>query len=248
MADFQYMVIGVTKAETGSMDALFDVLIDNGNYDYAYLGCPTSSGPFPPPTWNTWSTGSLANTTQRDLQMYTPYPSTPVRGKLYWVGTGSFETDYGGIPNNTGFVNLELPSTGRYHIITPSLNDASFQNPGAFTIAQYAFTDENDLWENGWRCQNGQIGVSNPLATQTNWLNVVGDNSWNGPPFFFDISGATPGDRAQIVANVLALTINSATIQNSLGVNPRIQGAIVLAGTGTVFDNDTYKNLVPLKN
>jgi hypothetical protein len=251
MADFQYMVIGVTKAETGSMDAYFDVRIDNGNYDYAYLGCPTSSAPgFPPPTWFTWNTGSLADPTQNDLQMYTPYPAGGItRGKLYWVGTGSFETDYAGIPNNNGFVNLEIPGAGRYYIITPSLSDPTFQSSGKFTIAQYAFADENDLWNNGWKSQRGSpIGESNPLATQTNWINTVGDNSWVGPPFNFDPTGGTPGDRAQIVANVLALTTNSATIQNSLGINPLIKGAIVLAGRTTPFDNNTYRNLVPLKN
>lgn len=251
MASFQYMIIGVTKAETGSMDAYFDVLIDNGNYDYAYLGNPTSSSPFfPPPTWNTWSTGSLADPTQNDFQMYTPYPSGSIqRGKLYWIGTGSFEANYSGIPNNSGFVNLEIPGTGRYYIITPSLSDPTFQSAGKFTIAQYAFADEDDLYYNGWKSQMGSpIGGSNPLTTETKWMNVVGDNSWVGPPFNFDPTGGTPGDRAQIVANVLALTTNSFTQQAAALVSPRIQGAIVLAGKTTPFDNNTYKNLVPLKN
>jgi hypothetical protein len=249
MANFQYMVIGVTKAETGSMDAYFDVRIDNGNYDFAYLGCPTSSGPFPPPTWFTWNTGSLADPTQNDLQMFAGYPSTsPLRGKLYWVGTGSFETDYSGIPNNSGFVNLEIPPDGQYYIITPTLNDATFQSSGKFCIAQYAFVDEDDLWTNGWKSQIGSVGASNPLTTETKWMNVVGDNSWTAPPFNFDISGGTPGDKAQIVANVLALTNNSFTQQTAQTVSPRIQGAIVLAGKTTPFDNDTYRNLVPLKN
>ena len=105
------------------------------------------------------------------------------------------------------------------------------------------------MWDNGWKIQAGSpIGDSNPITSQTNWLNIINDNSWAGPPFNFDLSGATPGDRAQIVANILALTNNSFTIQTSLGINPRIQGAIVLAGKNTVFDNDTYRNLVPLKN
>lgn len=246
MADFQYMIIGVTKAETGSMDTYFFNQIIANNYDYAYLGCPTGSDPLP--TWYTWSTGSKSNTNDKDAQMYTPYPTATQRGKLYWVGTGSFEANYSGIPNNNGFVNLEIPPAGRYYIITPSLNDPSFQASGKFTIAQYAFADENDLWDNGWKSQNGLPGFSNPLATQTNWLNVINDNSWNAPPFNFDLSGATPGDRAQVVANVLALTNNSFTVQNANGVNPLIKGAIVLAGKTTPFDNNTYKNLVPLKN
>lgn len=248
MASFQYMIIGVTKAETGSMDAYFFNQIIANNYDYAYIGCPTGSDPLP--TWYTWSTGSISNTNQSDLQMYTPYPAGGItRGKLYWVGTGSFEANYSGIPNSSGFVNLEIPPASHYYIITPSLNNPTFQASGKFTIAQYAFVDENDLWDNGWKSQAGSpTGASDPLATQANWLNIINDNSWSGPPFNFDQSGATPGDRAQIVANVLALTNNSLSIQNSLGVNPIIKGAIVLAGKTTPFDNDTYKNLVPLKN
>jgi hypothetical protein len=245
MADFQYMIIGVTKAETGSMDAYFFNQNIADNYDYAYLGCATGSGTIP--TWFTWNTGSKSNTNDKDAQMYTPYPTATQRGKLYWVGTGSFEADPS-IPNKSGFVNLEIPPSGSYYIITPSLNDATFQAAGKFCIAQYAFVDEDDLWANGWKCQMGLPGFSDPLTTATKWLNVVGDNSWAAPPFFFDLSGATPGDRAQIVANVLALTNNSFTQQVAANVAPRIQGAIVLAGKSTVFDNDTYKGLVPLKN
>ena len=245
MASFQYMIIGVTKAETGSMDIYFDNQLIADQYDYAYLGCATGS--VPPPTWFTWNTGSLSTTTLRDQQMYTPYPTSTERGKLYWVGTGSFENDPS-IPNKSNFVNLEIPPSGSYYIITPSLNDATFQAAGKFTIAQYAFVDETDLWENGWKCQNGTPGVSDPLATQDNWNKATTNNSWGVPPFNFDTSGATPGDRAQIVANVLALTNNSNTIQSNEGISPRIKGAIVLAGKSTVFDNDTYRNLVPLKN
>jgi hypothetical protein len=246
MADFQYMVIGVTKAETGSMDTYFFNKNIGDDYDYAYVGSTTGSAI--PPTWYTWNTGSLSDTNQKDLQMFVGYPSTsPTRGKLYWVGTGSFENDLA-IPNRSGFVNLEIPPSGQYYIITPTLNDATFQTPGKFCIAQYAFVDENDLWTNGWKSQIGSVGASNPLTTETKWINVVGDNSWTAPPFSFDNSGVTPGDRAQIVANVLALTTNSFTIQVSLGITQLIKGAIVLAGKATPFDNDTYRNLVPLKN
>jgi hypothetical protein len=181
--------------------------------------------------------------------MYTPYPASgsigTKRGKLYWVATGSFN---GGIIPGQGYVNLEIPGNGQYYIITPSLNDPSFQNLSTFCIAQYAFADENDLWTNGWKCQMGLPGFSDPLTTATKWLNAVGANSWLGPPFNFDNSGGTPGDRAQIVANVLALTNNSFTAQTAAGVFPLIKGAIVLAGKTTPFDNGTYRNLVPLKN
>ena len=247
MASFQYMIIGVTKAETGSMDIYFDNQLIADQYDYAYLGCATGS--VPRPTWFTWNTGSLSNITQRNLQMYTPYPTGGIqRGKLYWVGTGSFETDPS-IPNKSGFVNLEIPPSGSYYIVTPSLNDPTFQSAGKFTIAQYAFIDENDLWENGWKSQAGSAtAASNPLATQDDWNKVISNISWTNPPFSFDTSGGTPGDRARIVANILALTDNSFTVQTNENVVPRIQGAIVLAGKSTVFDNDTYRNLVPLKN
>lgn len=245
MANFQYMIIGVGKTITGSMDTYFDNKLFADEYDYAYLGCATGSST--PPTWNTWSTGSLSDITQRNQQMYTPYPTSTERGKLYWVGTGSFENDPS-IPNKANFVNLELPPDGQYYIITPSLNNPLFQTPDKFCIAQYAFVDETDLWENGWKCQNGTPGVSDPLATQTEWFDITHDGSWSGPPFNFDLSGATPGDRAQIVANILALTNNSLSVQNARGVTNKIKGAIVLAGKTTPFDNSTYKNLVPLKN
>ena len=162
--------------------------------------------------------------------------------------TENFETDYASIPNRAGFVNLEIPPSGSYYIVTPSLNDPIFQSAGKFTIAQYAFIDENDLWDNGWKSQNGTPNASNPLATQQNWIDITNDGSWAGPPFNFDQSGGTPGDRARIVANILALTNNSLSVQNAKGVTTKIKGAIVLAGKSTVFDNDTYRGLVPLKN
>jgi hypothetical protein len=245
MADFQYMIIGVTKFETGSMDTHFNTKNSADNFDYAYIGGLSGSGS--PPSWFTWNKGSKSSNTDKDSQMYTPYPTSTERGKLYWVGTGSFEADPS-IPNKSGFVNLEIPPSGSYYIITPSLNNTSFQASGEFTIAQYAFVDEDDLWFNGWKSQRGSsAGDSNPLATETKWIDVTRDNSWTVPPFSFDTSGTTPGDRAQIVANVLALTSNSFTVQGSVSVNPTIKGAIVLAGKNTVFDNDTYRNLVPLK-
>jgi hypothetical protein len=246
MAAFQYMITGVINTQTASMDTYFDVFIDQGNFDFAYIGCPSSSVS-PSPTWFTWPTGSLADNTQKNLQMFSPYPTSTTRGKLYWVGTGSFEADPS-IPNKSSFVNLEIPNAGSYYIITPSLNNPTFQG-NKNVIAQYAFENEDDLWFNGWKSQIGSpIGASDPLTTETKWLQVVGDNSWTGPPFNFDNSGGTPGDRAQIVANVLACTVNSFSEQGFKSVNPKIHGAIVLAGKTTPFDNNTYRNLVPLKN
>jgi hypothetical protein len=245
MANFQYMIIGVGKGITSSMDTYFFNKNIGDDFDYAYIGSNSGSGATP--TWYTWDTGSLSDTNQSNQQMYTPYPTSTERGKLYWVGTGSFEADPS-IPNKSGFVNLEIPPDGHYYIITPSLNNPLFQTPDKFCIAQYAFVDENDLWENGWKCQDGTPGVSNPLATQLDWFEVTNDGSWVGPPFNFDNTGGTPGDRAQIVANILALTNNSLSVQVARGITNKIKGAIVLAGKNTVFDNDTYRNLVPLKN
>ena len=246
MAAFYYMITGVTKAETGSMDSYFNGQDVSVKYNYAYIGMTSASGANPP-SWWTWSTGSLADNTQKNLQMFSPYPTSTTRGKLYWVGTGSFEADPS-IPNKSSFVNLEIPNAGSYYIITPSLNNPTFQG-NKNVIAQYAFENEDDLWFNGWKSQIGSpIGASDPLTTETKWLQVVGDNSWTGPPFNFDNSGGTPGDRAQIVANVLACTVNSFSEQGFKSVNPKIHGAIVLAGKTTPFDNNTYRNLVPLKN
>ena len=49
MADFQYMIIGVTKAETGSMDSYFFNQNIADDYDYAYIGSTTGSAIRP--TW-----------------------------------------------------------------------------------------------------------------------------------------------------------------------------------------------------
>jgi hypothetical protein len=245
MAAFYYMITGVTKAETGSMDTYFSTQTTANLYDYAYLGAPTGSSGRPP--WWTWNTASRSDSSLKDFQMYTPYPTATTRGKLYWVTTSSYYSD-GAIPNRDKFVNLEIPGSGQYYIITPSLNNPSFQAAGECVISQYAFTDEDDLWFNGWKSQSGLPSFANPLATQANWTAVLNDARWTIPPLSFRNDGTVPGDRAQIVANVLAYTQQSFIVQNDLAVTPIIKGAIVLAGTGTIFSNSTYKNLVPLKN
>jgi hypothetical protein len=244
MAAFYYMITGVTKAETGSMDAYFSNQTLTNDYNYAYLGCPTGSGARP--SWWTWNTASLADKNQKDLQMYTPYPTSTTRGKLYWVTTSSYYSD-GAIPNRDKFVNLEIPPANQYYIVTPSLNNASYQAAGQCVIAQYAFASEDDLWFNGWKSQNGLPGFSDPIATQANWNAVLNDAIWTAPPLSFKNDGSAPGDRAQIVANTLAYTQASQEIQANNSVTPFIKGAIVLAGTGTIFSNSTYRNLVPLK-
>jgi hypothetical protein len=59
---------------------------------------------------------------------------------------------------------------------------------------------------------------------------------------------ATPGDKAKIVANILAYTENSYTLQNALGLSGAnlIKGAIVLGGDTTPFNGITFEGIVPL--
>ena len=245
MAAFYYMITGVTKAETGSMDSYFNGQDVSVKYNYAYIGMTSASGANPP-SWWTWSTGSLADNTQKNLQMFSPYPTSTTRGKLYWVTTSSYYSD-GAIPNRETFVNLEIPPANQYYIVTPSLNNASYQAAGQCVISQYAFANEDDLWFNGWKSQNGLPGFSDPIATQANWTSVLYDPIWGAPPLSFRNDGSVQGDRAQIVANTLAYTQASQEIQSNYGVTPIMKGAIVLAGTGTGFSGGTYRNLVPLK-
>ena len=239
-----YMIAGFSKSATGSMDTYFVNFSSILNSrSYIYLGIPTGSTN-PTSSFFTFPVGSRANSTLRDLQMYTPYPTGTERGKLYFVDKATFVNDPS-IPDNGKFVELILPAGDQYFIITPSLNDPSLQSNGVH-IAQYAFVDEDDLFNNGWKSQRGTPSTSNPLASQANWNTLVNDPSWSNPPFGFN--PGTPGDRAQIVANLLAYTENSYTIQTTLGLSVAnlLKGAIVLGGETTPFNNSTYKGLVPL--
>lgn len=243
MASF-YMIAGFSKSQTGSLDTYFDNFSSaQSSYDYAYLGIPTGSLN-PTSSYFTWPVGSRANSTLRDLQMYTPYPTGTERGKLYWVDKTAYAND-ASIPDRGKFVELILPDGNEYFIITPSLNDPSLQANGVH-IAQYSFVDEDDLFANGWKSQRGTPSTSNPLASEATWNSIVNDVSWQNPPFSF--TPATPGDKAKIVANVLAYTINSHLIQTNLGLSAAnlLKGAIVLGGRTTLFNNNTYKGLVPL--
>lgn len=238
------MICGFNKAETGSQDTYFDQFSTVQNsYDYAYLGIPTGSSN-PTSSYFTWPVASRANSTLRDLQMYTPYPTGTERGKLYWVSISAFSTDLL-IPDRDKFVELHTPQGNLYYVITPSLNATGSSNTDH--IVQYAFADEDDLFANGWRCQRGTPNFSDALASKSNWDSLVNDASWLNPPFNFQ-PGTTSGDKARIVANVLAYTINSFTLQNTLGLSPGdlVKGAIVLGGATTPFNGDTYRNLVPL--
>jgi hypothetical protein len=229
------MIIGVDKSLTGSYDTYFDNAAPP--MDYAYLGInvgQTSS-------FFTWNKASRQTSSLSDLQMYTPYPVGSERGKLYWVSSSTWISDPN-IPNKSSYVELIQPSGNEYYIITPSLNTSSLA--GGRHIAQYAFADEDDLFDNGWRSQRGTPDASNALATEANWYSLVNDGTWGS----LGLSPANPGDKAQIVANLLAYTETSYQVQNSLGLSGSnlIKGAIVLAGQTTPYANAPHQGLVPL--
>ena len=232
-----YMITGVDKSLTGSYDTYFDARTPS--IDYAYLGI----NPGPTSSFFTWNKASRQTSSLRDLQMYTPYPNGSERGKLYWISSSTWISDPN-IPNPGSYVELLQPNGDIYYIITPSLNTSSLA--GGRHIAQYAFVDETDLFENGWRSQRGTPDASDALATEANWYSLVNNGVWLAPPFNFNF--ATPGDRAQIVANLLAYTETSYQIQNTLGLSGAnlIKGAIVLAGKTTPFGGNTNQGLVPL--
>ena len=231
-----YMITGVDKSLTGSYDAYFDTATPS--MDYAYLGIDvgiTSS-------FFTWNKASRQTSSLSNLQMYTPFPTGSERGKLYWVSSSTWISDTG-IPNKEGYVELIQPSGNGYYIITPSLNSSSLAT--GFHIAQYAFANETDLFDNGWRSQRGTPDASNALATSANWFDLVNDNIWDTN---LGLNPGNPGDKAQIVANLLAYTETSYQVQDALGLSGSnlIKGAIVLAGTTTPFGGDTNQGLVPL--
>ena len=230
-----YMITGVDKSLTGSYDTYFDNAAPP--MDYAYLGInvgQTSS-------FFTWNKASRQTSSLSDLQMYTPFPTGSERGKLYWVSSSTWISDPN-IPNKSSYVELIQPSGNEYYIITPSLNTSSLA--GGRHIAQYAFVDETDLFDNGWRSQRGTPDASDALATEANWYSLVNDGTWGS----LGLNPANPGDKTKIVANLLAYTETSYQVQNSLGLSGSnlIKGAIVLAGKTTPFGGNTNQGLVPL--
>jgi hypothetical protein len=236
-----YMITGVDKSQTGSYDTYFDDKSSVQNsYNYAYLGIPTGSTN-PTSSYFTWPVGSRSNSTLKTLQMYTPFPTGTERGKLYWVTASIYITDPN-LPNKEGWVDLPSPSGDQYYIITPSLNNSSLGS--GFHIAQYSFIDETDLFDNGWKSQRGTPDSSNALASEATWYSLVNDPSWVS----LGLDPNVTGGKAQIVANLLAYTNTSHTLQQSLGLSDAnlIKGAIIAAGKTTPFSNDTYKGIVPL--
>ena len=225
------MITGVDKSLTSSYDAYFDARTPS--MDYAYLGI----NPGPTSSFFTWNKASRQTSSLRDLQMYTPFPNGSERGKLYWISSSTWISDPN-IPNPGSYVELLQPNGNIYYIITPSLNTSSLA--GGRHIAQYAFADEDDLFNNGWRSQRGTPDASDALATEANWNSLVNDITWGAP--------TNPGDKAQIVASILAYTETSYQLQNTsdLSGSNLIKVAIVLAEKTTPFGGNTNQGLVPL--
>jgi len=242
-----WMATGVGVSNTGSLDTLWNTKITSNDYNYAYLGIVS---PSTPNVKYTWSTGSRGNNTLKDFQMYTPYPVGTTRGKLYFVQLSAYATDSASIaaiaPTVT-FTSLNEPAGNAYYVVTPSLNDPTVA--AGSHIVQYAFADEDDLFQNGWKSQRGLPSSSNPLSAEGTWVTITNHISWTQPPFSFNL--ATPGDKAKIVANILAYTENSYTIQNTLALTPSnlVKGAVVLGGASTPFSitgEPLYAGIVPL--
>jgi hypothetical protein len=242
-----WMATGVGVNNTASLDTFWNGQMASSNYNYAYLGIT------PPSTPNvkyTWPTGSRGNNTLKDFQMYTPYPTGTTRGKLYFIQLSAYTADSASIASaapGVTFASLNEPAGNAYYIITPSLNDPTFA--AGSHIVQYAFADEDDLFQNGWKSQRGLPSNSSPLASEGTWATLINNISWTQPPFSFNL--ATPGDKAKIVANILAYTENSYTIQNTLGLSPGnlVKGAVVLGGATTPFSitgEPLYAGIVPL--
>jgi len=231
------MITGVNKVQTGSYDTHWNSKLST-TAEYGYLGSPA---PPTPQTWYTWRTGSN-EASSNELSMYTPYPSSIERGKLYWVGIDDYVDDLS-IPNKTNYVQLNVPQAGYYRVVTPTLNNSSLQL--GYHIAQYDFEDINDLWTNGWKVQQGNASGGSPaLISEAEWNNIKNDGDWAplGNPADEDV-------KAKIVAAILGCTPTAysiATTKRGLAVSAVPKGAILLGGDPTLWDNTTYRGMVPL--
>ena len=175
--------------------------------------------------------------------MYTPYPTSTVRGKLYFLTGTNFASDYAAL-NTAGlnpnlFTEIQIPSAGQYYVITPSLE--SVVGSTQQYVVQYAFTDEDDLYNNAWRIQ-AHGSATDPITTEATWISLTVGGGWTIAPYNLNL--ATTGDKAKIVASILGYTPKSITLQSA--INPKVKGAMVVAGAGTPFDNISYNNIVPL--
>jgi len=236
-----WMIIGLDKSKTGSMDTYFDTTGSTGQ-NYAYVGCKA-----PATAYFQFPSGSRGNFSLRDLQMYTPYPTGTERGKLYLVDHLSWSNN---IPSSASWVSLFQPVTQSYRIITPSLNNPTLQTDRH--IAQYHFDNLNDLWSNGWKAQRGQADSSDPLALEADWVNLTQHAYWLSQGFPFNGNPADPVTmyaKEQIVANLLAYTTGSEVVQTARGLSlaNTIKGALLIAGSGhALYDDTSFRGVVPM--
>ena len=231
-----WMTVGVNEIYTGSMDLYFDEEIHKLDYDYTYIGSADTDPLITVyPLDYTWNTGSDATRTSRNLQMYTPLGNTPspnsTRGKLYFVKTSKFSIDTL-LPRKDEFVSLNQPTEAGFYVVTPSLN-ASILNISNH-IAIYAFEDIDDLFANGWRCQNGTSTESSPLTLKAKWDLLVNSPDWE-VDLGLKVSNPDPNiaanAKAQVVACTLAYTPTSKKVQLTyIESEPIIKGAVIIAG------------------
>lgn len=237
------MITGVDKTRTGSYDTFYD---NQDNTDYAYLGIrqlatPVSSFTFP--------SASRNNYALRDLQMYTPYPTGTERGKLYLVDIDEYKST-NGIPGFGGYTTLHLPNASEgYFIVTPTLNDPSYN--ATQNIAIYSFESVDELWDNGYRITGGTSNTYNPVTTKAIWDVTKNSSRWTNV-------GYSPNDpdplqkrrsREQIIQNMLTCTSLAYQIQsvdNNLDDDEILHGALLVAGRGSQWDNTTWKGIVPI--
>ena len=241
-----WMVVGVDKTQTGSLDSVFDAQLAVNNYNYAYIGGAVAATS---PTY-TWPTGSNKSVASRDLQMYTPFPAGTERGKLYFIAVTEFVTNPPLLSDK--YVGLEQPPGNQFYVVTPSLNNVTLS--GTQHVAIYAFDDVDDLFANGWRCQRGAPGTSDPLAAEGTWNTIVNSIDWANN-VGLDISDPDPNTaaqaKAQVVACTLAYTPQSFNLQAGLGLSAAnlIKGAVVVAGEAVepwgASQFTTYGGIVP---
>ena len=250
-----WMTIGVNEINTGSMDLYFDGEIHKLDYDYAYIGsADTDPSMTVYPQYYTWNTGSDATRTSRNLQMYTPLGNTPspnsTRGKLYFVKTSKYSID-SSLPLKWGFVSLNQPTEAGFYVVTPSLNASILTTTNH--IAIYAFEDIDDLFANGWRCQNGTSTESSPLILKAKWDLIVNSTDWD-LDLGLNVNDPDPNiaanAKAQVVACTLAYTPTSKKVQLTyIESEPIIKGAVIIAGEEIepwgASSFDSYGGIVP---
>jgi hypothetical protein len=178
--------------------------------------------------------------------MYTPYPTNTTRGKLYWLSSDQLSVASLGTISSS-FVSVAIPAPDYYYVVTPSLEDPTLQTSNH--IVQYSFTDENDLYQNGWKVLDGKSGSADPLISPGVWNQLINAPVWTNPsPAGFGLSLVTPGDKAKIVASILSYSSASADLQTFYSVAPSdiVKGALVIGGENTPFDNSNNKGFVPI--